>query len=284
MTDKTLKLISKSANKAEFKHLLEKSISDIPGSEEVKEVYKKALFKEIVKNPDYTTLPRITLDKQVRALEKKLLNKEHMDETDKENMLKSLDVLRKFNMYTIENLQKLDNAVSYTAKERIIGSIKFSRERFVPSNIDFMDEPNKHDVYKWNQRGIFKTIYNGASEYYFSPKSYIDQCKEQGKKAIKNEDIRTAMKALPGDFNDNSSYFAGDVLGTILDMPMLGCVYADASWWHKDTYGYIWVAPSSDNETDIRAYSFKNNKGMLSHSVHSPKGNDTSRPCLYLTE
>lgn len=140
----------------------------------------------------------------------KLLNKPNMTSTDKENMQKSIQFLIEKKMDTSENLKKLE-AINYGANFIEIGGVKFSRENLIPQ-VEFNQEVNQYDVFESNKKGIFKTKYNGKDEYYLTTDVYIQEAKKQGKKAIKDDHIRKALQALPGEFLNNNWYTGGNIL------------------------------------------------------------------------
>jgi uncharacterized protein YydD (DUF2326 family) len=65
-------------------------------------------------------------------LEKELFKKEHMNEIDRLNMQKALESLQENDIYTLENIQKLYDNVSYAPDAIIIDNIHFSRVELVP--------------------------------------------------------------------------------------------------------------------------------------------------------
>lgn len=58
MPDKIQTVTESSATQREFKNIISEKLDAIPGFEKIKEIYKKALFKEIVANESHKKLPR----------------------------------------------------------------------------------------------------------------------------------------------------------------------------------------------------------------------------------
>lgn len=174
----------------------------------------KELIKDLTPNEKENLLKALQGDKedeserfqfQMEILVLDLLNKENMTETDKKNMQTVVDFLKEKDMYTIENLKKINEAVSYGIDFIKAGPTKFLREKLVPQ-VQFKAEANKYDVFESDKEGIFKTIYNGKEEYYLTTDAYIEESKNQGKKAIEDKHIRNALQALPGEFSNNTWY------------------------------------------------------------------------------
>jgi len=67
MTNKIKDLIKWSEDQWKFKELLGRELDNIPGSDKLKEIYKKELFKEIVTNEDYQDLPRKDGIKEIQS-------------------------------------------------------------------------------------------------------------------------------------------------------------------------------------------------------------------------
>jgi hypothetical protein len=100
-----------------------------------------------------------------------------MTEKDKANMEKSIKFLIDKKMNTEENFKKLE-AINYGSNYIEIGGVKFSREKFVPE-VKFNDKPNSYNVFESNEKGIYKTIYNGNPEYFLTTDQYIQQAEKQ---------------------------------------------------------------------------------------------------------
>ncbi|MCX6825533.1 MAG: hypothetical protein NTY80_04930 [candidate division SR1 bacterium] len=256
----------------------------------------EAVFQELfakAKEGGFTDLDEETFKNAISGdreslsgLENRLLKKENMDAIDKANMKKTLDDLKRNDMLTLENLQKLDNNLSYTPTERIINGVYFSRTKFVPDT-KFNDKPNSYGVFecesrgilKGKEKGIYKAMYNGNPEYYLSTDKYIEQAEKQGKKAIKDSDIRKALQGMPGDFSDNTRYIGGNILGNILGLSMSGCVDSDGQLYYGDGYGSLSSA-SPVHSYNTRAFTFNEDKGKLYNSY----SRYDARPCLFLTK
>lgn len=223
-------------------------------------------------------------------LKNKILSKPNMSPTDKENMKKSIKYLVDNKIYTSGNLEKL-NAINYGTNFIEIGGVKFSREKLIPkekfkpvANQYGVFESKKEWIFKSKKEHIFKTNYNGKDEYYLSTDAYIKEAKKQGKKVIKDEDIRKALACLPTEFEFKSDYkWCGSayILWNILNLSMSGYVTTDGKWWEKDNHGYLSSAsPSPVYEYDVRALSFNNYKGGLDNNHNR----FTTNPCLYIVE
>ena len=204
-----------------------------------------------------------------------LLNKPNMTAKDKVNMEKSIKFLVDQKMDTSENLKKLE-AINYGSNYIEIAWLKFSREKFVPE-VKFNDKPNSYNVFESNEKGIYKTIYNGNPEYFLTTDQYIQQAKKQWKTAIEDSHMRQALQALPGEFSNNNRYNWANILWNILDLSMSGYVFSAGKLWDKDKYGYLSSA-SPVGKSNTRAFRFDEGKGRLNTNYTSY----FARPCLSL--
>ena len=204
-----------------------------------------------------------------------LLNKPNMTAKDKANMEKSIKFLVDRKMDTSENLEKLET-INYGSNYIEIAWLKFSREKFVPE-VKFNDTPNASGVFESNEKGIYKTIYNGNPEYFLTIDQYIQQAKKQWKTAIEDDHMRKALEALPWEFSDNNRYNWGNILWNILDLSMSGCVHSDGELWNEDKCGYLSSA-SPVHELCTRAFKFNEDGGGL----YDDYDRSHARPCLSL--
>ncbi len=203
------------------------------------------MIKEIVEQ--YGVNLKKLIDFFSPNLHKELFNKPNMTLIDKENMKKSIQYLKDKKMDTSENLKKLDD-IKYGITFIEIGGIKFSREKLIPLKW-FSIYPDKFGVFSDIQRGSFKTEYNGQQdEYYFTTDAYIEESKKQGNKTIKDEHIRQALQALPGDFNNGiingKRYHWANILANILNISISGFIYPAAGkalnkFWYLGTASLV---------------------------------------------
>ena len=143
--------------------------------------------------------------------------------------------------------------------------------------VKFNDTPNASGVFESNEKGIYKTIYNGNPEYFLTIDQYIQQAKKQWKTAIEDDHMRKALEALPWEFSDNNRYNWGNILWNILDLSMSGCVHSDGELWNEDKCGYLSSA-SPVHELCTRAFKFNEDGGGL----YDDYDRSHARPCLSL--
>jgi len=270
-----------SENQTEFNELLGNEIETISGHENVKQNTGTALFQGIFVGKNLNEQP---LDKKGAGWifenneYEKLLNKPNMTLEDNANMEKCIKFLVNNKMATSENLNKLE-AIKYGLDYREIAWLKFSREKLIPQ-VKFNDEVNNYGVFESEEKNIYKTMYNGNSEYYLSADQYRDQAKKQWKIAIEDTHIRKALKALPWEFSENNRYIWANILWNILNLSMSGYVLSDCRLWDRDDYGCLSSAPAGKVST--RAFRFHGSGGALYNDSDFHYGRDLARPCLFL--
>ena len=193
-------------------------------------------------------------------------------------MEKSINFLVDEKMDTPENFEKL-NKIVYTNEARIIAWIPFSREKFVPE-VRFNDEPNKYGVFESKEEGIYRAEYNDLLEYYLTPSAYTAQAEMQWKKVIRAGHIRSALKALPGNFSHGDSYIWWNIIWNILDLSMSDAVNWNGRLCFPGEDGTLCygkpLLPVNMNEK--RFLKFDNKVGGLRNDYSI----DEASPCLFI--
>ena len=267
--------MTKASNINGFKENLGNSIKKIPWSEEVKQSYKRSLFREIVVHPDYQQLKKEYLDdkKTEKAREKlfyevfsqekesnpslteeefrelffeitpeDLLNKRHMTIKDKEGMSKAIKFLEKNGELTQDALKRL-NSIVYTTEYISIGQQKRPRE-------DVSAKPDGENIYQHNSTTYFK----------WNTKTIM------GQKAIlaqKNMDIPDEHDYASLFYATSGSVRDGNVAPLILGMSMSKFCYSDGFVNNEEERGYYWTLSSSSRNNHKKIFSYGKNEGHI---------------------
>jgi hypothetical protein len=98
-------------------------------------------------------------DREFDELTENLLNKEGMNEEDKERMQQVIEQLEATNQLNEKNIKKLE-AIKYAPEYIEIGGIKLDRKKFKP-DVEFDDQPYEENPYAYagKEKGVFKQIY-----------------------------------------------------------------------------------------------------------------------------
>lgn len=206
--------------------------------------------------------------KSVEAIsENNLLNKPNMTEKDKEWMQAAIDLLKKLNMRTEQNISMLMNNVSYGVENGNEYVQVWPHKR---SKKDLKAQPNKKTIFQHGDTTYFK-----RSEAMIKEQNKILAGQWMG--IPLDSYFEDSQKALPGNYTKWKWYDWWNILALLTDMSMSGSCDGDGGLHSKGGCGYRWSA-SPEANSSARTFRFNEDEGRLRRN--SRNGAFPVRPVL----
>lgn len=260
----------------EFKKNLGEDLQEVEKilwSEKLNEQYKKALFKEIIADPEYQQLKNEYLNEKRSEKEKEKLLKEAFSRAQKFNSSLIEEDFKVLLMWKSETKETKESPRKALEKERKTAAIaelnrlgmkteenvkKINAIQFLDDNILIGNTPWAYENMIW---GVW-TFKKETNRYYYNLAERKAEAKNQGITLPEKKDFENTLKALPGEYSEISWYKGWNILSIILWETITGYCDSDGTLLHLGMYGYL-GSISEYSGGFSRNLLFDGSKGLL---------------------